>query len=312
MEIREYVSGTKISEPGVYDMHIDAYHGNCCDGPSASSSGLRTIFSESPRHFYEGSYFNPDRDEDAGEKEAFILGRAAHHLFLGEPDFRKHFTTEPAVRECDGEKWNNNHKECKKWHADRALEGISVLKPKMVESIQGLAKSLEEHPFAKSTLHGHIEKSMFWKDKETGLWMKARPDNIPFDTLDVVDLKTTDSVDLEDIERSIFKWGYHQQGALIREAFREVLGQDLNSFNLLVAEKKAPYCVRVVELRHVDLDLGHQANVAARRLLKRCLDKGIWPGPGGTQTDGIVVGLPMWAENKIRARMISIEREITL
>jgi hypothetical protein len=87
MEARKLAPGALITEPGVYDLTMDQYHGQPCEAPSVSSSGLRTIWSASPAHYWIESSLNPHRI-DQGERPHFSLGRAAHHLlFLGRKGF---------------------------------------------------------------------------------------------------------------------------------------------------------------------------------------------------------------------------------
>ena len=49
----------KVSVPGVYALSMAEYHGDLCVGPSISSSGLRTIWSRSPAHYFHASPYNP-------------------------------------------------------------------------------------------------------------------------------------------------------------------------------------------------------------------------------------------------------------
>ena len=62
--------GEKISRPClVSGLPIDRYHAaDICDGPSISSSGLRTIFSKSPAHFWAESALNDEEDEEDEEE----------------------------------------------------------------------------------------------------------------------------------------------------------------------------------------------------------------------------------------------------
>ena len=66
----------KISEPGVYSLPIEIYHGQPTVGPSISSSGLRTIWAQSPAHYYVDSPLNPKRAPQP-DRPAFALGRQA-------------------------------------------------------------------------------------------------------------------------------------------------------------------------------------------------------------------------------------------
>src|SRR4029434_7552308 len=93
-----------------------------------------------------------------------------------------------------------------------------------IEDIKGMAIAIGLHPEVNiqykpgryySLLNGQIEKSFFWQDKTTGLWLKARPDAIPTDSGDYADLKTTTSVSYFPLLRTITDLAYHQQAAMI-------------------------------------------------------------------------------------------------
>src|SRR5258708_4968181 len=88
--------GGKITKPGMYaGIPPSVYHSqDLFDGPSASSSGLRQLFHESPAHFHAEWSGNPARKEQK-DKRHFVLGRAVHHVMLGEPFFAKLFCVQP-------------------------------------------------------------------------------------------------------------------------------------------------------------------------------------------------------------------------
>ncbi len=96
MKILDYKPGVKITVPGCYaGVPINVYHGaDLCFGRSISSSGLRKIIGESPAHYWCESPYNPNRVEQK-ETDALALGRAAHHLLLGEDDFNTHYIVRP-------------------------------------------------------------------------------------------------------------------------------------------------------------------------------------------------------------------------
>jgi PDDEXK-like domain of unknown function (DUF3799) len=287
--------GHAISKPGLYGaLGLEAYHAaNICNGPSISSSGLRAIFNQSPAHFFAEWRGNPNRVE-RGDSRHFIIGRAVHHLLLGEPFFAKLFAIQP--EEYEGAKgemkpWSNNATDCKKWHAERRKEGRSVLTLEEIENIRGMAEQLGAHPIIRAgALNGLIERSVFWKD-QSGMWLKSRPDSIPGDSGDFVDLKTTTSVRWGDLVRTIGDCGYHQQGALVRRAAREVLGIEHPTFTLVFVEKKNPWCVRVVTLKESDLDRGDKQNRIATDQFAACLKAGRWPGPGADREDAEYIEL---------------------
>lgn len=276
--------GKPISKPGMYaNIPLEQYHQNICDGPSVSTTGLKTIFHKSAAHYYKTSYLNPKRKEQ-DETSALIFGRAIHHLILGEPHFQKVFCEQPTEYEDpetgDTKKWHNGAKECKRWNGLRAKENRYVLTKDEVENIRGTATALSADPLVQAgILNGLVERSLFWKDEKTGIWLKYRPDVIPTDSGDVADLKTTTSVDWDDLEQWLYKFGYYQQGGLGREAFKRVLDLDMTSFTLLFVEKDDPWSPRPVIVKEIDLEIGAQCNRAALDIMAGCLKTGVWPGP---------------------------------
>lgn len=295
--------GKQVSQPGIIaKMPLVTYHrGDICAGPSVSSTGLRTIFNKSPAHFWVESPLNPKRIEPA-DKESWALGRALHLLALGEPFFAKLFVVRPD--EVNGKAWQGNRTECRNWLAEQKQIGKTVLTSDHVEHIRGMAMSLGLHPLIRAgILNGQIERSIFWRDKETGIFLKSRPDSIPGDSADFADLKITRSVLYRDLQRSIEDYGYHQQGALIRTACREVLGVEMSSFTLVFVEHKPPYAVDIRTLKENDLDLGEKMNRAALLTLWRCLRDKKWPGPAGEQRDAAYIEISERARERIEDQL---------
>lgn len=303
--------GKPISKPGIYSgVPIDVYHGaNLCDGPSLSSSGLRKISNESPAHYWCESPYNPDRAEPK-EKDAYIFGRAAHHLLLGEDDFSTLFITKPAMLKdeaCDANPgkslpWHGGRNACKRWLKQQKLAGRTVLAESDLSAIRGIARALASHPLIDAgILNGAIEHTMVWRCKDTGVWLKARPDAIPNDAGDFADLKTTISVQGPDLARAIADYGYHMQAALIAAGWHALAGRDIASFSFVFVEKSPPYCVRIVTLRDDDLLRGERQNFVATKIFAECMAKGEWPGPGGA--DAEYLSLPEYFQKRIDTQL---------
>src|SRR5262249_29876878 len=183
-------------------------------------------------------------------------------------------------------KWTYQANYCKGWREEQLAQGLAILTSGDITAIRGMATSLGRHPIVKAgALNGMIERSIFWQDKETKLWVKSRPDSIPTNSGDFVDLKTTTSVLWKDLQAACFEFGYHQQGTLVRLAAREVLKIAHPTFTLICVEKVRPYCVRVVTLKDNDLDRGERQNRAGMDTIARCIKSGQWPGPGGDRED---------------------------
>lgn len=308
-DLREYVPGTIITEPGAYlNVPMEFYHGQPTDGPSISSSGLRTIFTQSLKHYWDGSPLNPDRAEFT-DTEFTILGRAAHHLLLGEADFSRFFVIRPDT--IEGEKWQGNKTICKKWLAEQELARLTVVTPAQMEQIRGMAAALAAEPIVQGgILNGYVEVSLFWKDAETGIWLKSRPDVVPNESGDTSDLKCVSDVSDDGISKALGDRGYHQQGALIGEAFREVLGMEMEHFSLVYVEGKRPHSVRIDEPHPEEITQGYEENHAALRLFKRALDNGYWPGPKNVSGDGGYIRRTKWAREQSERRLKLIAQEL--
>lgn len=296
--------GQRIRTPGVYaNIPLDDYHrGDICDGPSISSSGLRTIWHPSPKHYWDKSPLNPNRDDSDKDNKDFIIGRAAHHLVCGEIGFGDHYIIRPE-KAPDGRDWHGANKSCIKWLADQKRAGLAVLTPDMAESIRGMAVSLGENSMMQQgILSGLVERSMFWRDKKTGVWLKTRPDVISTASGDYADLKTTQSVLYVDTQRTLNDYGYHQQGALIMEGAIE-LGLPATSFSLVWVEKKRPYCTRVQAVIDDDLVRGARQNRFCIDTFHDCFVARHWPGPGDDRADAEYIQLSDAARKRIDDRL---------
>ena len=288
MKIEQW-DGEPISKPGIFQgVDISLYHsGKLCVGPSISSSGLRKIFSESEAHFWDGCPLNPDRAPQKSS-DAFDLGRAVHHAILGEAFFSKMFVRQPDeypdAKTGENKAWSNNAKWCREWNAEQAKAGKTILTDKDLDKIKGMAVALGRDSLVRAgALNGKIECTMAWQDKETGVWLLARPDVIPTDSGDFIDLKTTSSTLYNDLVRTLSDYGYHQQGALIAEGYEVLFGRKISSFSLYFVESTRPHCARLMQLKENDLALGRQQNRNALRRFVEALNSGHWPGPGGRQ-----------------------------
>lgn len=287
-----------VTRPGLYKgLPIRRYHeADVCEAPSISSSGLRQIWNNPARYWLHSVYNRFGQVEDE-EKAHFIIGRAMHHLAFGEKFFNEEFVFQPEGlpdrKSGIMKDWHGNRLECIAWKEMHRARGLSVLSHEEGLNIKGMATAIQGHELFKAgMLHGRIERSLLWKDKETGVWLRARPDVIPTDSegsVDIADLKTTKSVTLRDVVTTTFNtMNYHMQAALIRTGFREVLGLEITEFALLYVEKTAPYSTAAIFLKPHDMDLGEKQNRAALKQFAASMKSGYWPGPNGQESLGYV------------------------
>jgi hypothetical protein len=307
IEVKQYNHKTGVTEPGVYEIPMDVYHLNpVADGYSVSSSGLRTIISQSLRHYWDASYLNPDQEEDE-QSPYMILGRAAHHLLLGESGFSKKFALQP--EEAPDSKgvvgpWHGSKTFCKKWVAARAEEGRAVITPEMFKNIKGMAKGLGANPHVQQgMLNGLVEKSFFWRDKETGLWLKIRPDAVPLADGISVDLKVVTDASRIGVQRSLSDTNLHIQAALVGMGFEEVLGWPRNDANhwLFFLESKRPHCCVPQQIDERAIYYARCEIRATLRKLAEAHAKNEWPGYEDRVGDTLY--LPKWRVADYEERM---------
>ena len=284
-----------ITRPGCYPgIAAEDYHGReICDGPSISSTGLKTIVTRSPLHYWWDSPLNPARPVRE-EKAHFAVGKAAHDMILLRerwPDFY-HILPE----DYDG----RATKRCAAMIAEKeAAEhaGRTVLKAEQAELVHGMADAIAANPFAKAALsYGLAEPTLAWRDAETGVWCRARPDFLPSARTHIPDLKTAIDGSPDGFARAIANYGYHQSAAHYLDGIEAVFGERPATFFFVVVEKEAPFAVSLYQLPEEDIERGRVLNRAALRRFAECLTSGQWPGYA---TDVRPVRLPAWASRII-------------
>lgn len=287
--------GKPISRPGIYSgVPIEVYHGQeICDGPSVSHSVLWKCDSKSPRHAWREWSGNPNRKE-RDEAAHFTLGRAIHHLAGGEAQFGQHFIVRPA-------KWDSwRTKDAKEWRALRIAEGFSVLTPEDIETIKGVADSLNEHPTIQAgILKGLVEMTVVYRDPITGLWVKSRPDMLPLDSGIIGDLKTTAEATRIKCQKAIGEFGYHGQLAIADEALWQTVGFEASDHVLVFVEKTDPWCINIKPLEAAAIEWGRAYARRALDTFARCLEAHLagqpqaiaWTGYDDDEKDA---ALPDW------------------
>jgi len=274
-----------VTEPGVYDMPDDAYHADPVPGGSLSSTGARRLLPPSCP-----ALFAYERENGQPHREEWDLGKAAHKKVLGVGE---------EVVIIDAPDWRT--KAARDARDQAYAEGKVPLLPPDAEVVEAMAAALQEHPFAGALLAGpgQPEASLFWVDPETRINCRARldwlPDPMEGRRLIVPDYKTCRSAAPDELQRAIYTYGYHQQGAWYRGAVR-ALGIDGDpQFVLIAQEKTPPYLVTVAQPDPSAMRIGAHLNREALRVYRECTESGRWPG----YTDDVaMISLPGWVERQ--------------
>lgn len=153
-------------------------------------------------------------NDDHKPTDAMKFGTAFHAYLLGTSD---------VVSLPEGESFRN--KDNQKWR-DEQLEAGNIivsyndmqLLKRMKEGIEQTSLMPEYPDYMEIIEQGTKEQCIEWKDRQTGLMLKAKPDLIPVGTDYLVDLKTAQKADAESFAKEVINYGYHIQTVFYRAA----------------------------------------------------------------------------------------------
>lgn len=287
-KIIDYFDGMEIKEPCIVrGIPIETYH----KMPALSNSGMKTLLNCPAKYYYK--YISGEYEPK--EKPYFKIGKAAHcYLLEGRGKFEEIY-------------WNNPYAELKKdelinvlkdFGYDDSIKKMLVsdltelilekagIKPKEIHltkselnQVVNMARSALADKKARAALSqkGESELSIFWQDDKTGVWLKCRPDYLPYDCLNVPDYKTAESAKPDTFFNTFMKYGYFMQAAMYRIGIKEVCGVDVENFFFLVQEKEPPYVAQIYnpDVRHI-IAWGEKAIRNAIDKYIECQETGIW------------------------------------
>lgn len=256
-----------ITEPGVYELSEQDYHGDPVPGGSLSASGAKLILDCPAR-------FRHTADHGEEHKKVFDFGSAAHKYVLG---------SGPELVVVDARDWKTKAaQEAKKLaHA----QGQVPLLVHDHEAVQAMARAIEEHPIAGQLFapgQGRAEQSLFWLDKRFEVWRRARLDWLPngissAGRLIIPDYKTTQRVDQESLAKAIHNYRYPMQADWYCDAVEALGIAERPMFLFVFQEKTPPYLIQVVELDGLFRRIGRDDNRQALEVFAECQATGEWP-----------------------------------
>lgn len=250
-------------KPGIYrDISNDNYHA----GPGISKSGLWTIYDQSPAHYK----FPPERERD---NNAFDFGTASHMAIL-EPD-----TFEFGVRRGPADRRGNKWKDLKEV-AD--IDGAILLTEKDYDNVCAMAAEVHSNEFLHNLIcHPNvmIEHSFYWRDPETGVLCRCRPDLYRPDLGIVLDVKSSRDVHPRQFPSSVVSYGYHAQEAFYSRGIA-MCDMKTNGFVFLAQEKESPWAKGLFELPPSIVEEGGAIVSKALRAYAACVKTDEWPAYG--------------------------------
>lgn len=153
-------------------------------------------------------------NDDHKPTDAMKFGTAFHAYLLGTSD---------VVSLPGGESFRS--KDNQKWRADQLEAGNIIVSYNDMQLLKRMKEGIEqtslmpEYPdYMEIIEQGTKEQCIEWKDRQTGLMLKAKPDLIPVGTDYLVDLKTAQKADAESFAKEVINYGYHIQTVFYRAA----------------------------------------------------------------------------------------------
>lgn len=153
-------------------------------------------------------------NDDHKPTDAMKFGTAFHAYLLDTSD---------VVSLPEGESFRS--KDNQKWRADQLEAGNIIVSYNDMQLLKRMKEGIEqtslmpEYPdYMEIIEQGTKEQCIEWKDRQTGLMLKAKPDLIPAGTDYLVDLKTAQKADAESFAKEVINYGYHIQTVFYRAA----------------------------------------------------------------------------------------------
>lgn len=298
-----------IKTAGLYAADLvpmDRYHGQdeICPGPSISSSGLKAIETKSPYHFWYWSPLNPDRPEKP-EKAHFVIGRCIHDLLEhGDKGWSRWHVTPEGFSFAHVKKWEKEIPE-----AEAALAaGKQCIGFKDSQKAEKMVAAVRVHPRAKLLFQsGTHEPTLAWQDKETGIWLRVRPDFFPDKRQWIPDYKSTASAHPDAFARQSDNLGYHMSAALYLDGIAELFGERPQGFMFIAQEKEEPFVTEIYQLDEEAIAYGRSLNRRALRTYAKCLETDTWPTYGNPVN---LLMLPDWSRRKLELRVATSELDV--
>jgi hypothetical protein len=265
----------------------NAHIGEVRDMPAAEYFAVDAMSNSAMKELARSPWHYINRVQRA-PTAAMAAGTLAHTAILETAAIPARYAVRPAGLDL-------RTKEGKAWAESVAgLEIITADQAAMAESQRQAVLAVPE--LAALLSSGYAEASVFWVDKATGVYCKARPDWVhPLSDGRVIllDIKTTADESPAGFAKSVAAFGYHRQEAHYRAGFEAATGKEVAAF-IFAAVTSAPPVLAVPY--HLDDQASMQGAEEVAELLDlfaQCQRAGIWPPYGeGYQS----ISLPRWAQ----------------
>lgn len=253
------------------------------DAAFSMSRGELMAFAENPRKWLAG-FEKPDTKSTA-------WGTLIDTLLLSPDRMSELIALCPATyqdEEGNSKPWNFNAKVCKAWKKEQGDK--LIVKTTEYAAARDAVKALEKHKeciYLVANSKTQVFVCAEYADDATGLVIPVRAllDLVPNrKTVDygkaLVDLKTGQSAEYREFEKSVFRNDYDAQAALHRDLYVEATGEDRTDWLFILQENEPPYEVAdpIPMLSSDYVNIGREKYRQALARYCQCLATKNWPG----------------------------------
>lgn len=290
------INATKIIETAIEVLHAEPenMHG-CYSGlPNETYHAIKSHLSRSalmdydrcPRTYW-AKHINPNRPK-IEPTAAMVMGSAFHKMILEPNTLQDEFIVKPEpvlLKDVGREKYD-----AYKRAIDEVENTSKIVIPfPMYQDLDAMRSTILKHEQAMQLINeARIEESFFWKDEHSGMLLKCRPD-ILHDNM-IVDLKTCSDASPRAYQAEMVKYGYHIQGAMVRDGVEAIEGRRINNVINICVETKYPHNMAIYIIDEYALDEGQAKYKNILLDLKNAIGHNEFKDYG-IQT----IGLPRWA-----------------
>lgn len=254
----------------------EVYH----KSPGISSSGISLILDCPKRYWYQ--YLSNEASRE--DTRSMLIGQALHTMVLEPDTFNDRFIVLPEL-----DRRTKAGKEAYEQFINES-QGKIVLPSSDYESAKQMADNVKAHRmYEKIYGVGNIEDSCLWKDKDTGVLLRSRPDY--YNDFLIIDVKTTKDASPQAFASSMATYGYHRQAAMACDALTELTGCPYETVIQFVVENTAPYLVAAYAIKQDAIELGRKQYKEGARIYAECMRTNNWPGYPEILTE---IDLPNW------------------
>jgi exodeoxyribonuclease VIII len=257
--------------PGIHSIAFERYQ----MAAGVSKSMLDILAEKTPAHLR--AYLDGEVKE---ETPAMRFGTILHRALLEPDTYKGAFHVRPDKLKFttkDGMAWQTEHQD------------KPILTGPEATQIDKMVSAVHTHPFAKRLLTGALpEQSIFVEDGE-GTLRKSRLDALTKGNV-IPDIKSCESANLEQFERTVSRYRYHVQAAYYLDNC-QLAGIDKQSFFFICVEKSVPYAVRCLQLMPEVIEVGRRLYAHDLQLYRNCVESNEWPA---WEISFSECGLPTW------------------